>query len=116
MVFSLFRKLPIGVTEERLIQILPLLAGFTEHQWTYPRIEDLEMIDKVLDLNKISVNDAIMQIGTVCSDFLLVCYFDRKKFPCFQVRDNYFSLTIFLNTFHLCRKISSSHLWTLIRI
>lgn len=80
-----FRKLPLGATPERVVEILPLLAGFTERQWAYPRIEDLEMIDKLLDLNGLSVDDAIDQLGTVCSDFLLVCYFEGKKFPCFQV-------------------------------
>lgn len=43
------------------------------------------MIDRVLDLNELSVDDAIDQLGTVCKDFLLVCYFAGKKFPCDQV-------------------------------
>lgn len=77
--------MPLGATPERVIEILPLLAGFVERQWTFPRKEDLEMIDKILDLNDLSVDDAIDQLGTVCSDFLLVCYFAGKKFPCFQV-------------------------------
>lgn len=85
MDFIDLRKLPLGATPERVIEILPLLAGFVERQWAFPRIEDLEMIDKILDLNGLSVDDAIDQLGTVCSDFLLVCYFAGKKFPCFQV-------------------------------
>jgi acid-sensing ion channel, other len=80
-----FRKLPLGATPERVIEILPMLAGFVERQWAFPRIEDLEMIDKILDLNGLTVDDAIDQLGTVCSDFLLVCYFAGEKFPCFQV-------------------------------
>lgn len=81
---SIFRKLPLGATPERIIEILPLLAGFVERQWAYPRIEDLEMIDKILDLNGLTVDDVIDALGTVCSDFLLVCYFGGKRFPCFQ--------------------------------
>lgn len=80
-----FSKLPLGATQERVIEILPLLAGFVERQWAYPRKEDLELIDDILDLNKLTVEDAIDELGTVCSDFLLVCHFEGKKFPCFQV-------------------------------
>lgn len=43
------------------------------------------MVDSILDLNNLSVDDAIDLLGTVCSDFLLVCYFAGKKFPCMQV-------------------------------
>lgn len=71
------------------MEILPLIAGFTEHQWAYPRMEDLEMIDAVLKLNGMSVKDAIDKLGTVCKDFLLVCYFAGKKLPCFQVSSYY---------------------------
>lgn len=85
MKFIDFRKLPLGATPERVIEILPLLAGFVERQWAFPRLEDLEMIDSILDLNGLSVEDAIDQLGTVCSDFLLVCYFEGEKFPCMQV-------------------------------
>ncbi|CAO1376532.1 unnamed protein product [Diamesa tonsa] len=77
-------KLPLGASKQRSMEILPLLAAFTEHQWTYPRIEDLEIIDEILDLNNLSVEDAINQLGTVCSDFILVCHWDGKRFPCFQ--------------------------------
>lgn len=77
--------MPLGATPERAVEILPLLAGFTERQWAYPRIEDLEMIDKILDMNGLSVDDAIDQLGTICGDFLHVCYFGGKKFPCFEV-------------------------------
>lgn len=80
-----FSKLPLGATPERVIEILPLLAGFVERQWAFPRVEDLEMIDSILELNGMSVEDAINELGTVCSDFLLVCYFAGEKFPCFQV-------------------------------
>lgn len=81
----MFRKLPLGATPEHVMEILPLLAGFTERQWAYPRIEDLEMIDKILDLNNLTVEDAINMLGTVCSDFILICYFGGQKIPCFQV-------------------------------
>lgn len=77
-------KLPLGASKERSMEILPLLAAFTEHQWTYPRIEDLQIIDEILDLNNLSVEDAINQLGTVCSDFILVCHWAGKRFPCFQ--------------------------------
>lgn len=80
-----FSKLPLGATPERVVEILPLLAGFTERQWSFPRIEDLELIDDILDLNNLTVEGAIDELGTVCSDFLLVCYFAGEKFPCFQV-------------------------------
>jgi acid-sensing ion channel, other len=76
--------LPLGATEDRMVEILPLLAGFVERQWAFPRIEDLEMIDTFLILNGMTVESAINQLGTVCSDFLLVCYFAGKKFPCIQ--------------------------------
>ncbi|CRL01764.1 CLUMA_CG014980, isoform A [Clunio marinus] len=76
--------MPLGATPERVIEILPLLAGFTERQWAYPRVEDLEMIDNILDLNKMTVEEAIDALGTVCADFLLVCYFNGENFPCFQ--------------------------------
>lgn len=79
------RKLPLGATPERAVEILPLLAGFTEHQWAFPRKEDLEMVDEILDINNMTVEDAIDELGTVCSDFLLVCSFAGKKFPCMQV-------------------------------
>lgn len=52
-----YRKLPLGSTPERVIEILPLLAGFTERQWAYPRKEDLETIDQILDLNNLSVDE-----------------------------------------------------------
>jgi acid-sensing ion channel, other len=68
-----------------VIKILPLLAGFNERQWAYPRIEDLQMIDDILDLNHLSVDNAINQLGTGCSDFLLICSFAGTTFPCFQV-------------------------------
>lgn len=68
-----------------MVEILPLLAGFVERQWAFPRIEDLEIIDRFLEINNLSVEEAINALGTVCSDFLLVCYFAGKKFPCFQV-------------------------------
>lgn len=84
MIFD-YRKLPLGATPERVIEILPLLAGFVERQWAYPRKEDLEMIDDVLDMNNLTVEDAIDRLGTVCQDFLLVCSFGGKTFPCFQV-------------------------------
>jgi len=67
------------------LEILPLLAGFTERQWIVPRIEDLEMIDAILDANNLTVKAAIDKLGTVCADFLLVCVFAGKRFPCFQV-------------------------------
>lgn len=80
-----FRKIPLGSTPDHLMKILPLLAGLTERQWTYPRIEDLEIIDNFLVLNNLTVEEAFDELGTVCSDFLLICYFEGKKFPCFQV-------------------------------
>lgn len=79
------RKLPLGATPERVIEILPLLAGFVERQWIYPRLEDLDTIDKVLELNGLNIDSAMDLLGTVCSDFVLVCYFAGEKFPCFQV-------------------------------
>ncbi|XP_070494636.1 sodium channel protein Nach-like [Chironomus tepperi] len=77
-------KFPLGATPEYTLEILPLLAGFTERQWIVPRIEDLEMIDAILDANNLTVKGAIDKLGTVCADFLLVCVFAGKKFPCFQ--------------------------------
>lgn len=75
----------MGATPEDTVDILPLLAGFTERQWVVPREEDLEMIDSILVANNLTVKGAIDKLGTVCSDFLIVCVFAGQKFPCFQV-------------------------------
>lgn len=78
--------MPLGTTPEHVMEILPLLAGFTERQWVFPRKDDLEIIDQILDLNNLTIDSAIDELGTVCNDFILVCYFAGTKFPCFQVR------------------------------
>lgn len=62
-----------------------MLAGFVERQWIVPRIEDLMIIDEILEINNMTVKDAIDNLGTVCKDFILVCSFAGQKFPCFQV-------------------------------
>lgn len=45
------------------------------------------MVDRILELNDITVEEAIDLLGTVCSDFILVCYFGGKKIPCFKVEN-----------------------------
>jgi acid-sensing ion channel, other len=82
---SFFRKLPLSATPEHAKQILPMIAGFVERQWIVPRVEDLEIIDEILELNNMSVKNAIDNLGTVCKDFLLVCSFAGTMFPCMQV-------------------------------
>ncbi|KAG5683871.1 hypothetical protein PVAND_013132 [Polypedilum vanderplanki] len=77
-------KLPLGLTREYAMKILPLLGGFTERFWIEPRTEDLELIDQFLVANNMTVEDAIDRLGTVCNDFILVCVFAGKSFPCFQ--------------------------------
>lgn len=77
------------MSEEKAIEILPLLAGFVEHQWVYPRKEDLQLVDDILQINGMSVEDAINELGTVCRDFLLVCYFNGVKFPCLSNGNGY---------------------------
>lgn len=42
------------------------------------------MVDKILTLNGMSVDDAIDALGTVCQDFLIICTFNGKKFPCLK--------------------------------
>ena len=74
-----FSKLPLGATPERVIEILPLLAGFVERQWAFPRKEDLEMIDEILDLNDLTVEDAINSLGTVCRECELSATLREKK-------------------------------------
>jgi acid-sensing ion channel, other len=77
------------VSAQKAIEILPLLAGFVEHQWVFPRKEDLQLVDDMLTMNSMTVEDAINELGTVCRDFLLVCYFNGVKFPCLSNRGNY---------------------------
>lgn len=78
--------MPLSATPERAKVILPMIAGFVERQWIVPRIEDLEIIDEILELNNMTVKNAIDSLGTVCNDFLLVCSFAGTKFPCMQVK------------------------------
>lgn len=42
------------------------------------------MIDNVLALNNLTVEDAINELGSICEDFIVVCYWAGTKFPCFQ--------------------------------
>lgn len=80
----LSRNYPLGATKEKASDILKYLGIFTEFQWVYPTMDDLEMIDEILDLNNMTVYDAVMELGSTCEDFILVCYFAGQKFPCFQ--------------------------------
>jgi len=52
------------------------------------------MIDGILRANNMTVEEAIDELGTVCSDFLLVCTFAGKKFPCLQVGSGNFIVAI----------------------
>lgn len=99
LIFFFFRKLPLSSTPEHAMEILPMIAGFVERQWIVPRVEDLEIIDEILELNNMTVKNAIDNLGTVCKDFLLVCSFAGTKFPCMQVR--FLILTQFLKNFIL---------------
>lgn len=76
-------KLPLGATKESVLKNLPSLGYFTEHQWTFPRPQDLRMIDNVLQLNNYTIEQAIDELGMICEDFILVCYWAGKQFPCF---------------------------------
>jgi acid-sensing ion channel, other len=42
------------------------------------------LLDDLLQLNNISVREAIDKLGTTCENFLLVCQWAGKTFPCFQ--------------------------------
>ncbi|XP_065085740.1 sodium channel protein Nach [Ochlerotatus camptorhynchus] len=42
------------------------------------------MIDTLLAMNNLSIVDAIDVLGSICEDFIVVCYWAGKKFPCFQ--------------------------------
>uniref|UniRef100_A0A182IT54 Amiloride-sensitive sodium channel n=1 Tax=Anopheles atroparvus TaxID=41427 RepID=A0A182IT54_ANOAO len=76
-------KFPLGASKESVLKSLPSLGYFTEHQWTFPRPQDLKMIDKVLQLNNYTIEQAIDELGMICQDFIVVCYWAGKKFPCF---------------------------------
>jgi acid-sensing ion channel, other len=78
------RKLPPLVKREKIIKILPLLGALTEHQNTYPDINELKILDDLLMLNNISIREAIDKLGTTCENFLLVCQWAGNTFPCFQ--------------------------------
>lgn len=77
-------KLPLGATRNRTLEILKYVAMFTEHQWNYPTINDLKLIDEIFVLNNVTVVSAINELGITCSDFVVVCEFAGEKFPCFQ--------------------------------
>uniref|UniRef100_A0A182K6C4 Uncharacterized protein n=1 Tax=Anopheles christyi TaxID=43041 RepID=A0A182K6C4_9DIPT len=76
-------KLPLGATKDSVLKNLPSLGYFTEHQWTFPRPQDLRMIDNVLQLNNYTIEQAIDDLGMICEDFILVCYWAGQRFPCF---------------------------------
>lgn len=42
------------------------------------------MIDALLAMNNLSIVNAIDELGTICRDFILVCYWAGRKFPCFD--------------------------------
>jgi len=65
------RKFPPKTTEEELLDALPSLAIFTEHQWIYPTQRSLHIIHELLIINNITVFQAIMDLGMVCN--LLFC-------------------------------------------
>ncbi|XP_039438732.1 sodium channel protein Nach-like [Culex pipiens pallens] len=77
-------KFPLGATKANVLESLPSLGYFNEHQWTFPRSQNLKMIDNVLTLNNLTVEDAINELGSICEDFIVVCYWAGTKFPCFQ--------------------------------
>lgn len=56
---------------------------FTEYQWDSPKMEDLELVHKVLQLNNYTVSAAIDYLGTTCENFMQRCFWDGKEFPCF---------------------------------
>lgn len=57
---------------------------FTEYQWEKPDPSDVDLVDSVLNLNNITVPQAIDLLGLTCTDFLLRCFFLNVEFPCFQ--------------------------------
>ncbi|XP_035787391.1 sodium channel protein Nach-like [Anopheles albimanus] len=77
-------KFPLGATKDTILKNLPSLGYFTEHQWIFPRPQDLTMIDKVLQLNNYTIEQAIDKLGMICEDFIVICYWAGKKFPCFD--------------------------------
>ncbi|XP_055594577.1 sodium channel protein Nach-like [Uranotaenia lowii] len=77
-------KFPIGATRASILENLPSLGYFNEHQWTFPRIQNVKMIDALLTLNNITIEAAIDELGMICEDFIVVCYWAGKKFPCTQ--------------------------------
>ncbi|XP_055527647.1 sodium channel protein Nach [Wyeomyia smithii] len=76
-------KLPLGAKRATVIESLPALGYFNEHQWSLPKIQNLQLIDNLLVMNNISVEEAIFMLGMTCKDLIVVCYWARKRFPCF---------------------------------
>ncbi|EAT45221.1 AAEL003470-PA [Aedes aegypti] len=77
-------KFPLGATRASVLENLPALGYFNEHQWTFPRQQNVKMIDALLAMNNLSIVNAIDELGTICRDFILVCYWAGRKFPCFD--------------------------------
>jgi amiloride-sensitive sodium channel len=76
--------LPPGSTRKVVWDALPLLGVFTEHRWTMPSKKDVKLVHETLQLNNLTVEDAINALGMTCEDFILVCQWAGKRFPCFQ--------------------------------
>ncbi|XP_053686211.1 sodium channel protein Nach-like [Sabethes cyaneus] len=76
-------KLPLGATRETVLESLPALGYFNEHQWSFPRMQNLQLIDNLLIMNNLTVEEAIQELGMTCKDLIVVCYWARKRFPCF---------------------------------
>ncbi|XP_058827422.1 sodium channel protein Nach-like [Topomyia yanbarensis] len=77
-------KLPLGATRTSVLESLPALGCFNENQWSFPRIQTLKTVDNLLTMNNLTIEDAINKLGMTCEDFIIVCYWAGKRFPCFD--------------------------------
>ena len=94
-------KLPPGGTKKAVWDALPIIGVFTEHKWTRPNKKEVKLVHDFLTLNNISVVDAINTLGMTCEDFILVCQWAGKRFPCFQ-SDFFLSWTASMSHFGAC--------------
>lgn len=59
------------------------------------------MLNRTLYLNNLTIQDALLQLGTTCNDFILKCQWAGKSFPCFQ-NDKYFKWVTSMSHLGVC--------------
>lgn len=61
----LFRQIPAESSKAEVLDAFPVLGVFVEHQFEDTLTEQLQLVDKVLALNGLSVLDAVQELGLV---------------------------------------------------